>query len=253
MRTLIIGALAVTMAGCSNRMPPHASTASDANGVTCSETAAARPLELVPVIYESRSAIVKIHARTPAKRKRPSPPRVPSSSGSSKPASPPARNAAADSGSAHEGIADSHSGGGAVASPGALTIQQQVAAATAVAERFAAAPAVVAPAGEPDSRVALVMARPEIKSISDLSGKIIAIDDRQAASKNKVWIAMVATGAARVQFSEDQAKPVDRLIGGEVPAAILTLVSAEAAGSFPDIAGYRIFRIPLALRSIDTR
>ena len=63
MRTLIIGALAVTMAGCSNRMPPHANTASDANGVTCSETAAAQPLELVPVIYESHSAIVKIHAR----------------------------------------------------------------------------------------------------------------------------------------------------------------------------------------------
>ena len=64
---------------------------------------------------------------------------------------------------------------------------------------------------------------------------------------------MVAAGAARVQLSEDQAKPVDRLIGGEVPAAVLTLVSAEAADSFPDIAGYRIFRIPLSLRAINTR
>jgi hypothetical protein len=250
MRTLIIGALAVTMAGCSNRMPPHANTASDANGVSCSETAAAQPVELVPVIYESHSAIVKIHADTAAKRKPPSPSRRLLSS--SKTASPPAHKAAADSGSAHAGIADAHSGGGAVASPKPLTIQQQVEAATAVAERMAA-PAVAAPPGEPDSRVALVMARPEINSIADLGGKTVAIDDRQVVSRNKVWIAMVAAGAARVQLSEGPTKPVDRLIGGEVAAAVLTLVSAEAANSFPDVAGYRIFRIPLALRAINTQ
>ena len=41
-----------------------------------------------------------------------------------------------------------------------------------------------------------------------------------------------------------------RLIAGEVPAAILTLVSPEAAEWFPDIAGYRIFRIPLSPGSL---
>jgi hypothetical protein len=250
MRTLIIGALAVTMAGCSNRMPPHANLVSDANGVTCSETAAAQPFEAEPAAPKTQSAIVKIHAKTAAKPKQPSAARLPPSSGSSKAPSPPAHKAAADSGSARAAVADSQSGGGAVASPKTFTIQQHVEAATAVAERMAAAPAVAAPPGEPDSRVALVMARPEINSIADLSGKTVAIDDRQAASKNKVWIAMVVAGAMRVQLSESEAKPVDRLIGGEVPAAVLTLVSAEAAASFPDIAGYRIFRVPLALRSI---
>ena len=253
MRTLIVGALAATMAGCSSRMPPHANLVSDVNGVTCPATAAARPLELVPASFKTPSAIVKIHAGTAAKRKRPSSARLPPSPASPKTTSAPAHNAAADSGSAQARIADSHSGGGAVASPKAITIQQQVEAATAVAERIAAAPAVAAPPSEPDSRVALVMARQEIKSVADLSGKTIAIDDRLAASTNKVWIAMVVAGAARFQLSEDQAKPVDRLIDGEVPAAVLTLVSAEAAGSFPDIAGYQILRIPLSPRSIDTR
>ena len=131
------------------------------------------------------------------------------------------------------GNRDSHSGGGAVASPKTLTIQQQVEAATAVAERIAAAPGVAALPGEPDSRVALILARPEIKSIADLSGRTVAIDQRQVASRNKVWIAMVAAGAARVLLSDSEARPVDRLIGGDVPAAVLTLVSAEAAGSFP--------------------
>ena len=97
------------------------------------------------------------------------------------------------------------------------------------------------------------MARPEINSISDLAGTTIAIDERQLVSRNKVWIAMVAAGAARVLLSESEAKPIDRLIAGDVPAAVLALVSAEAAASFPDIAGYRIFRIPLALRAINTQ
>jgi len=252
MRTLIVGALAVTMAGCSSRMPPHANLVSDVNGVTGPETAAGRPLELVPASFKTRSAIVKIHASTAAKRKRPSSARL-LPSPSPKTTSAPAHNAAADSVSAQARIADSHSGGGAVASPKTLTIQQQVEAATAVAERIAAAPAVAAPPSEPDSRVALVMARQEFKSVADLSEKTVAIDDRLAESTNKVWIAMVVAGAVHIQLSEDQAKPVDRLIDGEVPAAVLTLVSAEAAGSFPDIAGYRIFRIPLSLHSIDTR
>jgi hypothetical protein len=254
MRTLIIGALAVTMAGCCSRLPPRGTAASDADGVTSFETITARPVEPVPVAFKPPSAIEKIHTRIAAKSKPPSSARRPS--GSSKTPVPQAHDAAAHSSSAHRTIADSHSGGtvsgGAVASPKTPTIQQQVEAATAVAESMAA-PGIAAPPSEPDSRIALVMARPEIKSIADLTGQIVALDERQVASRNKVWIAMVAAGAARVLLSENESKPIDRLIKGEVPAAVLTLVSAEAASSFPDVAGYRIFRIPLALRAIDTQ
>jgi hypothetical protein len=35
-----------------------------------------------------------------------------------------------------------------------------------------------------------------------------------------------------------------------VPAAVLTLVSPEAAEGFPEIAGFKIFRIPLWPRYI---
>jgi len=41
-------------------------------------------------------------------------------------------------------------------------------------------------------------------------------------------------------------KAVDRLIRGEVPAAVLALVSPEAAEWFPEIPGYKVFRIPLS-------
>ena len=99
---------------------------------------------------------------------------------------------------------------------------------------------------DPDLLVALVMARPEMKSISDLANKNVAIDGEPSASNGSVRAAIVAAGAAEAQLSKGEAKAIDRLIAGEVPAAVLTLVSPEAAEAFPDIAGFRIFRIPLS-------
>ena len=164
----------------------------------------------------------------------------------------------------------------AAASSSTRTIQEQVAAATALAEHVTAA--TMAPAPEQKSNntdrsdrsetvarsdaeniasaspnntnnlVALLMARREIKSVSDLANKDIAIEDKQSASSGSVRIAIAAAGAAEVQLSEGQTKAIDRLISGEVPAAVLTLVSPEAADWFPEIAGFKIFRVPLSPR-----
>ena len=117
--------------------------------------------------------------------------------------------------------------------------QGQVAAATAVAERVTAATA-----------VAILMARPEIKSLSDLAGRSIAIDDRQSAVSSNVRIGMEAAGATEVQLTASETTAIDRIIGGEVPASVLTLASPEAAEGFPEIAGFKIFRIPLSERSM---
>ena len=97
-----------------------------------------------------------------------------------------------------------------------------------------------------DNLVALVLARAEINSLSDLNNKNIAIEEKQSASSGRVSAALMAAGAPEVQFSEGKARAVDRLISGEVPAAVLTLASREAAEWFPDIKGFRTFRIPLA-------
>jgi hypothetical protein len=117
------------------------------------------------------------------------------------------------------------------------TTEAQVTAATAVAERVTAA-----------TEVAILMARPEIKSLSDLAGTNIAIDDKQSAASSSVRIAMAAAGAAEVQLTPSQTKAVDRVISGEVPASVLTLASPEAAEAFPEIAGFKIFRLPLSER-----
>ena len=153
------------------------------------------------------------------------------------------------------------------------TIQQQVVEATGMADRVTAITVAREPAGtsdnpeiEPgeandagktasgstgnsDNLVALVLARSEINSLSDLNNKNIAIEEKQSAASGSVSAALMAAGAAEVQFSEAKAGAIDRLISGEVPAAVLTLASREAAEWFPDIEGFRTFRVPLALKA----
>ncbi|MEH2590110.1 hypothetical protein [Bradyrhizobium sp. AZCC 1721] len=164
------------------------------------------------------------------------------------------------------------SSAGVAPAPASRTIQQQLVEATGLADLVTAigtgreaanksdnpetAPADVSDTDKaasvaPDDSdlVALVLARPEINSLSDLNNKSIAIEEKQSASSGRVSAALMAAGAAEVQFSEGQRGAIDRLISGEVPAAVLTLASREAAEGFPDIEGFRTFRVPLSLKA----
>jgi hypothetical protein len=95
--------------------------------------------------------------------------------------------------------------------------------------------------------VALLIASGDIKSVSDLDNKDLAIEQGQSVPRAIIGIALAAAGAPGVRVSEGQTKPFDRVTSGEVPAALLTLVSPEAAEWFPDIKGFKVFRIPLTL------
>jgi len=101
-----------------------------------------------------------------------------------------------------------------------------------------------------DMLVALLVSRLEIKSMSDLSGKNVAIDNTRSGSESNVRTALVAAGAPAIELSAGDSKAIDRLINGEVPAAVIALVSPDAAAAFPDIAGFKVFRIPLSPRSV---
>jgi hypothetical protein len=164
--------------------------------------------------------------------------------------------------------------------PNAKTIQEQVTAATAIASQVTAATALPAPDRETskadgsdhpetampagaheaaaalpndaDRLVALVMVGPNIKTVSDLTGKTVAIDDAQSASNERVRAAIVAAGAAEVQLTDGPTKAIDQLMSGAVPAAVLALVSPEAAEGFPEIAGFKTFQVPLSPPSLKT-
>jgi hypothetical protein len=130
--------------------------------------------------------------------------------------------------------------------PQTRTTEQQVAAASAVAERMSA-PTLDASL---DALVAVLVTGPDVKSVTDLAGKTIAIDDRYSdASMNRVRTAMAAAGATEVQLSKGQSTAISRLVGKEVPPAVVGLVSARAADTFPELARFRTFRVPLSPRS----
>ena len=291
MRTLLIGALAATLVGCNCLSPPQASmdSCTDAKFACLDRIAASQPIEPEPALFKTESPPAEIKSTIAVKTEKPSPAHARDQAHlAMKPAKPIMIAAKVEPPASRiplpptrANIADSHPAGGAVAISNASTIQEQVAITTAAAEQMTAATpapapqqqannkdrsihvepalrgdaekAAPAPPSNTDHLVALLIVRPEIKSVSDLTSKIIAIDDRHSASAGNVRTAIVAAGATEVQMSEDQTKAINRLIRGEVPAAVLALVSPEVAARIPDIAGFKIFRIPLSPRSISER
>jgi hypothetical protein len=191
----------------------------------------------------------------------------------------PAENAVYKTDTTPAGTADAPApavGGGATDAH-VRTVQELIAAATAVAETVTASSSApgakvdnrsarseMAPSGSNENKeggqsgnsdpiVAIIIARPEIKSIDDLRGKIVAIEARHAGTNGNLGTAIAAEGATEVQLSDSPTKAIDRVVNGEVPAAVLTLVSPEAADWFPEIAGYKTFRIPLGQPQLPTR
>jgi hypothetical protein len=264
----------------------------DANGVACFDRmAASQPVEPKPESSETDSGTAEIKSTIAAKPEKPSSAHARDGvhraiktaksttiTAKGEPAAP--RVPLSPRSFTGTKVGDLDPGGSAVANSNTRTIQEQVAAATAAAEQNTVATMLPAPKlkandedrsnhsetvlrgdaekSPPASRnntdllVVLLIARPEIKLVSDLTSKSIAIDHRHSASNGNVRTAIAAAGAAGVQLSEGPGKAIDRMISAEVPAAVLTLVSAEAAERFPEIAGFKIFRIPLSPRSLKT-
>ena len=256
MRALLIGALAATLVGCSCPLRPQVAMelCPEANGFACFDsTDRSLSIEPKPASFKTNSVSLKsrlLHAS----------------------------NAAADSETTRANVADSSPGEGAVANSNTATIQEQVVAATTVAERMTVATAVpalevnkdrssytetllrsdadrTAPAtpSNTDRLVAILMVRPEIKSVSDLTSKTIAIDDKHSASVRNVRTAIVAAGASDVELIGIPTKAINVLVHGAVPAAVLALVSPEAAEAFPEFQGFKVFRIPLSPQTLKAR
>ena len=74
MRTLLIGALAETLVGCSCPLPPQAGIQAciDANRFACFDKTASQPIEPKPASFEANSATIKIKSTVAAKAEKPS-------------------------------------------------------------------------------------------------------------------------------------------------------------------------------------
>ena len=83
-------------------------------------------------------------------------------------------------------------------------------------ETASADTAATVPANKVDGLVVVVMARPDVKSIAELTGKTIAIDSKYSASNGRAFGPLIAAaGALEVQLSQGQTMAIDRLASGE--------------------------------------
>ena len=98
-----------------------------------------------------------------------------------------------------------------------------------------------------EARVGLLMVRAEIKSLRYLTRQTIAIDGERASATSSIQTAFATEGVPNVLVSTGERRAIDRLIAGEVPGAIVALVSQRRHSR--TIAGFTIFRIPLPPRS----
>ena len=290
MRTRLIIALAATLVGCSHQPPQQAAAEScpDNDRVACfNRTATDRPIELASFkanspTKETRFAIAAKTERPPSHHARHGAHRAAKKAKHATIAAKTERKAtriplprpslrrqhepksyAAGSGTIGSNVAASRPTAGPAANFNYKTTQEAVAAATGVAERMTVATASAprndgesiagASTSKTDHLVAVVMVRPEVGSVSDLTGKDIAIDERYSASSADVRIAIVAAGGPVIQLSAGRTTAIDRLVEGEVPAAVVAVVSADAAEGFPEIAGFKIFRIPLSPTFVKAR
>jgi hypothetical protein len=259
LRTLLVCALATTLVGCSSQQSTQPSCVG-LNPLACltavhvpiepeapdSDAAAIRP---VPAVALRGDTPPRSHAHHEVRRT-PRPIKVAAKAASRIPIPLPSpQTNQQTTGNAVAGQAtpasttDPHS---TTDVPQTRTIEEQVAAASAVAERMSV-PTLDASL---DALVAVLVAGPDVKSVSDLTGKTIAIDDRYSEqSISRVRSAIAAAGALEVYVSKGQTTAINRLVSKEVPAAVVGLVSASAADNFPELARYRTFQVPLAIRS----
>ena len=254
MRTLLICALASTLVGCS-RQPTQPSCVG-LNPLACL-TAVQVPLE--PESHDNDSTTTKpVSAvawrgdRPPrsdadhAVHSTPKPTKVATKAGAATPialrssqTNQQTTGKAVASEATRASVTDPHSTTGVAQTQ---TTQDQVATTSAVGERVSVA--TLDPS--PSPRVVVLVAGPDVKSISDLRGKTIAIDDRYSESIGSVRTAMAAAGAPEVQLSKGQTTAINRLVSNEVPAAVVALVST--ADGFPELARFRTFQIRLSPR-----
>jgi len=97
-----------------------------------------------------------------------------------------------------------------------------------------------------DERIAIVVVNADIKSISDLAYKVIAINEVPSSySAADIKSAIVAAGATDVLMSENQTMALTRLIEGDVQAAIATVVSPAGADAWNSFPGFNVIRVPL--------
>jgi hypothetical protein len=106
----------------------------------------------------------------------------------------------------------------------------------------------ILPQSDPDL-VAILLVREDIKSVPELADKTIAIDASQADKMDSIKNAIAKAGAKDVRVTDGEKLALGRVMDGEVPAGIVSVVSPEEAAMWSGVQGFTILRLPLGSRS----
>jgi predicted dienelactone hydrolase len=99
---------------------------------------------------------------------------------------------------------------------------------------------------DPERKILIVLAKPDVKEIADLHDKTVVLAGVAAPSDERLKAAFAAAGAGGAQFKQGAVNDVDEVGSGAVAAAIVAVVKPEIASAFPEVPGYRLLRVEVA-------
>jgi hypothetical protein len=91
--------------------------------------------------------------------------------------------------------------------------------------------------------VLLILALPNVTRISDLNKKSIVIAGLDTISLKAVETALTAAGAGDARLTEGKIGDIERLVGGDVSAAVVDFVNPAKARSYPEMSGLHLLRL----------
>jgi ABC-type nitrate/sulfonate/bicarbonate transport system substrate-binding protein len=99
--------------------------------------------------------------------------------------------------------------------------------------------------------VLILLAKPEVKSVAELSDKPVLVAGVAAGSVEELKSALAAAGASGAEVKQGGKDDMAPLARGEVAAVIVGVVASEAAASLrdTDYPGYRVLRVDLPPRA----
>ena len=96
-----------------------------------------------------------------------------------------------------------------------------------------------------DSTVLIILAQPNVAKLSDLDDKAVVIAGLSSISPELVSAALSAGGAHGVRLTSGTKGDIDRLVSGEISAAVVARVTPAKAQSFPQIPGFSLLRVAI--------
>ena len=122
----------------------------------------------------------------------------------------------------------------------------EIARATTDGKEDATAASADPPPSSSEGKVLILLARPEIKLITDVGDDTVILAGSFSVSKARIATTLSAAASRTVTVVEGSKNDVGHLIDGDVHVVVAALLSPEAAKAYPGLEGLSVIRVPLS-------